>query len=263
MTHTPRKRFGQNFLVDTKIIGAIVAAIDPQPKQHFLEIGPGQGALTAGLVASGATIDAVEIDRDLAQYLSERYSNASNFNLHVADVLKFSIHDVQLQTPDQKLRVVGNLPYNISTPLMFKLFTEINHIQDMVFMLQHEVGLRLSAQPGSKAYGRLSVMAQYYCDMQIVLDVPPSAFEPAPKVDSCIVHFTPHLTPRIVVADLDLLHNVVTQAFSQRRKTISNSLKPFISAQALQELNIDPKLRAENLSLEDFATIVTYIIQGN
>lgn len=262
MAHTPRKRFGQNFLIDKNIINAIISAIDPLPGQHFLEIGPGSGALTQGLVASGAMIEAVEIDRDLADFLQQEYCHAANFNLHICDVLKFPIHDLGIKTKDQKLRVVGNLPYNISTPLLFKLFAQMAQISDMTFMLQHEVALRLTAQPSTKDYGRLSVMAQYYCDMQIILAVPPHAFNPAPKVDSSIVRFVPHAQPRALAQDLDLLHDVVTHAFSQRRKTIHNSLKAFLNSATLQELNINPQLRAENLTLEDFVKISNFIAKG-
>lgn len=257
-THTPRKRFGQNFLIDKNIIAAIIAAIDPIAEQHILEVGPGGGVLTDALVTSKAKIDAVEIDRDLARALQKRFS-AANFTLHCMDVLKFPIAELKIDSKSKKLRVVGNLPYNISTPLLFKLFNHINLIDDMFFMLQHEVALRLAAKPNSKDYGRMSVMAQYYCDMEIILNVPPSAFEPAPKVNSSIVHFTPHLKPIVDVIDHDLLHTIVTQAFSQRRKTIANSLNPLISNTDLSALQIDPQLRAENLTLYNYAQIANYI----
>jgi 16S rRNA (adenine1518-N6/adenine1519-N6)-dimethyltransferase len=256
--HTPRKRFGQNFLIDNNIIAAIIAAINPLPGQHILEIGPGEGVLTEALVASKAKVDAVEIDRDLAQQLQNRFT-VNNFNLHCIDVLKFAINELKIQSKDHKLRIVGNLPYNISTPLLFKLFNDINIITDMFFMLQHEVALRLAAKPNTKDYGRMSVMAQYYCDMQIILNVPPTAFEPAPKVNSSVVHFIPHLKPTVIVANHDLLHEVVTQAFSQRRKTIANSLKPLINSASLNALQIDPQLRAENLTLFNYAQITNYI----
>lgn len=256
MTHTPRKRFGQNFLVDNRIIAAIISVINPQATDHFLEIGPGSGALTASLVASGATIDAVEIDRDLAYVLQQEYSRARNFTLHTIDILKFSLPSIQNK---KLLRVVGNLPYNISTPLLFKLFDDITIISDMFFMLQLEVGERLTASPGSKEYGRLSVMAQYHCDMELVLDVPSHAFNPPPKVESCIVKFIPKKDQSICVKDPILLQNIVTNAFSQRRKTLSNSLKQFITSDDLQQLEIDPKLRAENLSLSDYVNITNFL----
>lgn len=259
VTHTPRKRFGQNFLVDHRCIDSIIAAINPQPNQHILEIGPGQGALTKALVASGATIDAVEIDRDLAQHLDQKFGKVKNFTLHSADILKFSILTLIPERKPHKLRVVGNLPYNISTPLMFKLFSDINVISDMYFMLQREVALRLIAQPNTKDYGRMSVMAQYYCNMQIVLEIPPTAFSPQPKVDSCIVRFIPHTQPVADVVNHALLQDIVTNAFSHRRKTIHNSLKGFITSDELNTLQIDPQLRAENLRLIDYTKIANYL----
>lgn len=255
MTHTPRKRFGQNFLINENIIDNIIDEINPLPDQHFIEIGPGQGALTAALIASMATIDAVEIDRDLVSLLQQQYQTHKNFTVHNIDILKFSIKDV---AKNKKLRVVGNLPYNISTPILFKMFTEMSLIQDMFFMLQSEVANRLVASPNCKEYGRLSIMAQFYCSMHIVLDVPREAFDPKPKVDSCIVHFTPHQKVT-KVTNHALLLDIVTHAFNHRRKTISNSLREFISASELQKLLIDPKLRAENLSLNDYTKITDYL----
>mgnify|MGYP000001598525 CR=1 FL=1 len=257
--HTPRKRFGQNFLVDSNIIAAIIAAINPQPQENILEIGPGLGVLTQALIASHAAINAVEIDRDLTAHLESKFSNANNFTLHCQDILKFPIESIQITEPNKKLRIVGNLPYNISTPLLFKLFNNIHIINDMFFMLQHEVAVRLAAHPNTKEYGRMSIMAQYYCNMEILIQVPPHSFNPAPKVDSCIVKFTPHLQPTVNVTDHTMLQNIVTNAFSQRRKTISNSLKGFISAEELLNLEIDPKLRAENLTLIDYTNIANYI----
>lgn len=258
MTHTPRKRFGQNFLIDNNIIDGLLAEIQPQPQQHIVEIGPGQGALTNGLLLSGATVDAVEIDRDLAAHLQSIFSTHKNFTLHCLDVLKFSFPDLPRKTT-QKLRIVGNLPYNISTPLLFKLFADLNIIQDMFFMLQKEVGDRLIAQPNTKEYGRMSIMAQYFCDMQIIMQVPPSSFNPKPKVDSCIVRFVPHSQPTVQVKDHALLQHIVTSAFNHRRKTIANSLKDFITATELTNLHIDPQARAENLSLIDYTNIVNYL----
>lgn len=259
MIHHPRKRFGQNFLIDTGIISRLIAAINPQRSEHLIEIGPGQGAITESLVASGATIDAIEIDRDLAAHLEHKFANNKNFNLHCEDILKFPIRSLVDNKKTYKLRVVGNLPYNISTPLLFKLFENIDFIQDLHFMLQKEVAERLTAHPDTKDYGRMSVMAQYYCNMEILIQVPPHSFNPAPKVDSCIVKFTPHLQPTVNVNDHTMLQNIVTNAFSQRRKTISNSLKGFISAEELLNLEIDPKHRAENLTLIDYTNIANYI----
>jgi 16S rRNA (adenine1518-N6/adenine1519-N6)-dimethyltransferase len=263
-THTPRKRFGQNFLIDNNIIAAIVATIHPTPDQHILEIGPGLGVLTQHLIASKAKIDAVEIDRDLAQHLESRFSKCPNFTLHCQDILKFAIRDIKLRNKTTKLRVVGNLPYNISTPLLFKLFADIDLISDMFFMLQHEVALRLAAKPNTKEYGRMSIMAQYFCAMDIVINVPPSAFDPAPKVNSSVVRFVPHAQPTVKVTDHDLLQRLVTQAFSQRRKTIANALKASLTQNDFIALQIDPRLRPENLSLIDYANIANYlnVLQG-
>lgn len=257
--HTPRKRFGQNFLVDSNIIAAIIAAINPQPQENILEIGPGLGVLTQALIASHAAINAVEIDRDLTAHLESKFSNANNFTLHCQDILKFPIESIQITEPNKKLRIVGNLPYNISTPLLFKLFNNIHIINDMFFMLQHEVAVRLAAHPNTKEYGRMSIMAQYYCNMDIVINVPPSAFDPAPKVNSSIVRFIPHKQRMVTVVDHNLLQTIVTAAFSQRRKTIANSLKNILTDHDYIALKIDPKLRPENLSLNDYANIANYI----
>ena len=254
--HTPRKRFGQNFLVDEFIIADIISKINPKVGQHIVEIGPGQGALTNSLIASGAEIDAIELDRDLAALLILQHTKTPNFKLHSADILTFDLHSV---VKKQKLRLVGNLPYNISSPLLFKLFEDVDIIEDMFFMLQREVAERLTAGPNNKEYGRMSVMAQYYCDMQIVIDVPPESFDPAPKVDSSIVYFNPHTKPLIKVENPRLLQRVTTEAFNQRRKTITNALKNLISNTELQQLEINPMLRAENLTLSDYAKITNYL----
>lgn len=257
--HIARKRFGQNFLVNSQIVAGIIAAINPQPGQHIIEIGPGQGALTDSLVASGAQIDAIELDRDLAAFLIAKFAKHTNFVLHSADILDFDLSSVCTDLNNRQLRLVGNLPYNISSPLLFKLFSNMALITDMHFMLQREVAERLTAKPNSKQYGRMSVMAQYYCKMQIVLDVPPNSFNPVPKVDSSIVYLQPHLQPTITVTDTELLQKVTTVAFNQRRKTIANSCKTLITAAELEQLKINPLLRAENLTLTDYANITNYI----
>lgn len=256
--HIPRKRFGQNFLINQQIIADIIAIVNPATGQDIVEIGPGQGAITQGLITSKANIFAIELDRDLAGMLSEQFSKHKNFKLYNADILEFDLHNLINHKTKQKLRLVGNLPYNISSPLLFKLFTNIDIINDMFFMLQREVAERLTATPGCKEYGRMSVMAQYYCDMQIVIDVPPDSFDPAPKVDSSVVYFKSHARQDAKL-DPRLLQTVTTNAFNQRRKTISNSLKNLISTQELQQLNIDPTLRAENLLLSDYINITSYL----
>ena len=259
LAHIARKRFGQNFLVNSQIVAGIIAAINPQPDQHIIEIGPGQGALTDSLVASGAQIDAIELDRDLAEFLAVKYSNNHNFTLHSTDILTFDLSSLCSNKNIRQLRLVGNLPYNISSPLLFKLFTNMALITDMHFMLQREVAERLTAAPNCKQYGRMSVMAQYYCNMQIVLEVPPDSFNPAPKVDSSVVYFQPHSQPIVTVTDTELLQKITTIAFNQRRKTVANSCKTLITATELEQLKINPLLRAENLTLTDYANITNYI----
>lgn len=246
-----RKRFGQNFLIDHQVIYAIIEAIDPQPNQHFVEIGPGLGALTKPLIASGAQLDAIEIDRDLIADLQSL--DAPNFKLYNADILTFDLHTLGNNT----LRLVGNLPYNISTPLLFKIFNDLHLVTDMYFMLQREVAERLVAVPNCKDYGKLSVMAQFYCDMQILMEIPPTAFAPAPKIYSAIVKFTPHAP--ISVASIKLLQHVVSTAFNQRRKTIANSLQGLLTQPDLLQLGISPTLRAENLTLNDYVILTNYL----
>ena len=253
MTHTPRKRFGQNFLHDHTIIYNIISSIQAKPDEHWVEIGPGQGALTGPLLKKGLRLDVVELDRDLVMLLKEKYRIYDNLQIHSADALTFDFS--ALAKAKEKLRIIGNLPYNISTPLMFHLLDNANCIEDMHFMLQKEVVDRICATPGSKKYGRLSVMMQYYCATEHLFDVPPESFDPAPKVMSAIVRLVPHQQPPVEVNDMEKLNRVVTQAFSQRRKTLRNSLKKLIDEEAIIALNIDPTLRAEALSLNDFAKL--------
>jgi 16S rRNA (adenine1518-N6/adenine1519-N6)-dimethyltransferase len=253
MAHIPRKRFGQNFLHDHRIIYNIISSIQARPGEHWVEIGPGQGALTEPLLKEGVRLDVVELDRDLVALLKEKFKRHDNLRIHSADALKF---DFALLVDDsRKLRVIGNLPYNISTPLMFHLLDNASCIQDMHFMLQKEVVDRICAAPGSKKYGRLSVMMQYYCATELLFEVPPESFDPAPQVMSAIVRLIPHQQPPVEVHDVARLNKVVTQAFSQRRKTLRNSLKTLIAEQDIEALNIDPTLRAEMISLSDFAKL--------
>jgi len=250
--HRARKRFGQNFLTDTGIIRRIIDAINPGPGQHLVEIGPGQGALTADLLASGCQLDVIELDRDLVPPLQERFGDCERFTIHQADALRFDY--AELAKPPQQLRLVGNLPYNISTPLIFHLLEYADIIDDMYFMLQREVVKRLAAEPGSKAWGKLGVMAQYHCQVDALFDVPPGAFRPAPKVESAIVR----LRPRDSQVDRELeqrLRQTVAAAFSQRRKTLRNTLRDLVSVQQLESLGIDPGARAETLSLQQFVAI--------
>ncbi|TAL47829.1 MAG: 16S rRNA (adenine(1518)-N(6)/adenine(1519)-N(6))-dimethyltransferase RsmA [Methylovulum sp.] len=253
MTHTARKRFGQNFLHDHTVIDNILGSIQAKPGEHWVEIGPGMGALTKPLLAKGSRLDVVELDRDLVALLKDKFGQHDNLQIHSADALRFDF--AALTEANEKLRVIGNLPYNISTPLMFHLLDNAYCIQDMHFMLQKEVVDRICAPPGGRQYGRLSVMMQYYCATEHLFDVPPESFDPAPKVTSAIVRLIPHHEPPVDVEDVAKLNRVVTEAFSQRRKTLRNSLKKLISEEQIAALNIDPALRAETIPLSDFAKL--------
>lgn len=258
LQHKARKRFGQNFLVDANIIRKIVQSISVTPAQRLVEIGPGKGALTELLLQRHPQLDVIEVDRDLAAWLTERYSNVPGFRLHNQDVLNLdfsSLLDSSSTESPSQLVVVGNLPYNISTPLIFHLLQCHELIADMTFMLQLEVVQRLSAGPGDAHYGRLGIMVQYYCQVDPLFTVPPGAFQPAPKVQSAVVRLTPWKTPPHPARDPAMLATVVKTAFSQRRKTIRNTLKPLLDSAALERLDINPGLRAENLSLKDYVKI--------
>jgi 16S rRNA (adenine1518-N6/adenine1519-N6)-dimethyltransferase len=251
MSHQPRKRFGQNFLRDERVIYAIVAAIAPRSDEHLVEIGPGQGALTRHLLAECGRLDAVELDRDLVEYLGKQFAAESGLTIHSADAMKF---DFATLAEDGPLRIVGNLPYNISTPLLFHLFEYSFYVKDMHFMLQKEVVDRLCAEPGSKDYGRLSVMSQYYCAMEPLLEVSPESFNPPPKIMSAVVRLIPHPQPPVDI-DPATLGRVVTAAFSQRRKTLRNALSSLFTQDEILSADIDPSSRAETLSLEAFARL--------
>lgn len=251
--HEARKRFGQNFLRDPAIIDQIERAISPRKDQHLVEIGPGLGALTAPLLASDCHLDAIELDRDLVTPLLAAFSVYPRFRLHTADALNFDF--ATLQRPPAKLRIVGNLPYNISTPLIFHLLESAALIDDMHFMLQLEVVERLTATPGGKHWGRLAVMTQYRCHAELLFGVPPEAFDPAPKVQSAIVRLTPHPTPREPSADIRQLEHLVRAAFAQRRKTLRNNLKNLMDDATIERAGIDPGCRAETLSLNEFITL--------
>ena len=252
--HFARKRFGQNFLHDDYIIESIVAAIQPNKVQALVEIGPGLAALTIPVSKLVDHLTVIEIDRDLAERLKQNPLLTDKLTVIEQDALNydFNILATELGKP---LRVFGNLPYNISTPLMFHLFEFANIITDMHFMLQKEVVTRLVAAPNSKDYGRLSVMAQYYCQIIPVLEVPPSAFKPAPKVDSAVVKLIPYKQKPYLVNDVKILSRLTTEAFNQRRKTIRNSLSNMFSVEQLIELDIDPTLRAENLTVQQYCQL--------
>ena len=253
MGHIPRKRFGQNFLRDDSIIDAIARTIAPAKEDHLVEIGPGEGALTQALIGTGCQLDAIELDRDLRTPLLASFSNYPNFTLHSADALKFYFRS--LLTERHPLRVVGNLPYNISTPLIFRLLDQAEIIADMHFMLQLEVVDRLAALPGTKDWGRLGVMAQFQCGIEKLFEVPPEAFYPPPKVQSAVVRLTPHATPQFADTDKKKLSKVVTQAFSQRRKTLRNNFKGVLTDADFEVIGIEPTCRAETLSISDFVAI--------
>lgn len=254
--HKPRKRFGQNFLQDINIIDKIVAAIAPKAGEPVLEIGPGQGALTERLLPSGCALTAVELDRDLASFLRISFINTPNFRLHEGDALKFDL--ATLNPAPASLRVVGNLPYNISTPLLFRLLEQRQYIKDMHFMLQKEVVQRLAAEPDTSHYGRLSIMAQYYCQVVHLFDVPPGAFFPPPKVMSAIVRLRPR-PPEVIADNPVILAQVVNQAFQQRRKTLRNTLKGLVSESQMAACDIRPDARAETLSVAQFVRLANQL----
>ncbi len=255
--HRARKRFGQHFLHDQTIIQRILDAIDPKTGQNLIEIGPGRGALTFPLLERCKRLTAIELDRDLIELLQQKAPQFGQLKLISADVLKIDLSTLDLPTP---YRLVGNLPYNISTPLMFHMLEYSQLIEDMHFMVQKEVAQRIIAGPGSKHYGRLSVMLQYYCQCDYLFDVAPGSFSPPPKVDSAIIRLLPYASPPCPIEDVELLALVVQTAFSQRRKTIHNSLKKILDCARIADLGIDPKARAENLGLEDFVKLTTLII---
>ncbi len=251
--HRARKRFGQNFLRDGGIIERIHRAINAQPDQYLVEIGPGQGAITEGLLDSGAQLTVVELDRDLAAWLRTRWVDCERFKLVESDALKVDFG--HLAPAEQRLRVVGNLPYNISTPLIFHLLSFLDRIQDMHFMLQWEVVERMAAKPGTDDYGRLSVMTQYFCEVQRLFPVPPESFTPRPKVMSAVVRLVPHAALPWPAKDFKLLERVVREAFSQRRKTLRNALRNLVDEGSWQTLGIDPGRRPETLSVAEFVSI--------
>lgn len=253
MEHRARKRFGQNFLHDQGVINGIVAAIRPREGQHLVEIGPGMGAMTEPLLDGCKEMDAIELDRDLIPGLRVQFAVQGGLTLHNADALKFDF--CSLAADERPLRVVGNLPYNISTPLIFHLLSQSRCIEDMHFMLQQEVVNRLAATPGGGDYGRLSVMVQYRCQVEKLFTVPPEAFDPPPKVHSAIVRLIPHATPPIQAKDDQLLAQLVTQSFQQRRKTLRNNLKKLLDVTIIEALGIDPRRRPETLSLEEFVRL--------
>lgn len=263
MAHYPRRRFGQNFLQDNSIINRVVEAVAPDAADHIVEIGPGRGALTYALQDQVRLLDLIELDRDLANILRTNLARpaslppqhakpSTKIRVHQADALRFDFSEILTSS---KLRIVGNLPYNISTPLLFHLLKYMPNFTDLHLMLQREVAERMTAKPGRKEYGRLSVMVQTKCDVQVLFVVPPTAFFPVPKVDSALVRITPRTSITTQIADRKRFEQLVNRAFSQRRKTLRNSLKGVVDLHTMSTLGIDADRRPETLSFEEFAAL--------
>ena len=253
LPHQIRKRFGQNFLHDKHVISKIIGAVSPTKNDHILEIGPGFGAITKQLAQSGAKLDCIELDADLAASLKTEYREYKSVNILQADALKFDLNSIA--TKKNSLRVVGNLPYNISTPLIFHLLKSSYLIRDMTFMLQLEVIQRMVSKVGTKSYGRLGLMVQYYCEVEHLFNIASDAFVPRPKVVSALARLKPHKSPAVTAKDPECLKTVIQTAFNQRRKTIRNSLSTLVSESLLEEIPVNNKLRPENLTLQDYVRI--------
>jgi 16S rRNA (adenine1518-N6/adenine1519-N6)-dimethyltransferase len=252
--HRPRKRFGQHFLRDPGVIDAIVRAIDPQPGDTIVEIGPGHGAITEPLAKKAGKLHCIELDRDLAAALRRRFGASERVSIHEADALSFDYCEL-----GDSLRIVGNLPYNISTPLLFHLIDSRDCIVDMHFMLQKEVVDRMTADPGSKAYGRLGIMLGCHLDVEALFDVGPQCFDPPPAVMSAIVRLAPLGSDRPAIDNEKLLGRLVATAFSQRRKTLRNALKTLLDESELRSLGVDPGKRPETLPIADYVTLANYV----
>lgn len=251
--HQAKKRFGQHFLHDRNIVDKMLRAINLQTTDRVVEIGPGPGALTFPLLEMLPRLDVVEIDRDVIAWWQQQPQAQGKLHIHAQDALKLDIPG--LRGEGEMLRIVGNLPYNISTPLIFHFLRHRQHIRDMLFMLQKEVVDRITAEADSSDYGRLSVMVQYFCDTHYLLTVGPGAFSPPPKVDSAVVYLKPWVTPPHVANDPEHFADLVAQAFSQRRKTLRNTLKGMVEAEQMESLGIDPTRRAETLAVADFVNL--------
>ena len=252
MKHKARKRFGQNFLTDPMVIQRIVDTIAARPDELFIEIGPGQAALTRPLIDTGMELHLVEIDRDLADRLATQFRIHPGVHVHIGDALKMDFAAISGKRP---FRLVGNLPYNISTPLLFHVLKWSELIIDMHFMLQSEVVNRMAASPGTKAWGRLSIMCQYHCKVIPLFTVQAESFTPVPKVQSSIVRLIPHREPPVQITSKESFDRLVIQAFSMRRKTLRNSLRDMLDVSLIESAGIDPGLRADALGLEQFAAL--------
>ncbi|AJK47697.1 16S rRNA (adenine(1518)-N(6)/adenine(1519)-N(6))-dimethyltransferase RsmA [Burkholderia plantarii] len=255
--HFARKRFGQNFLVDTGVIDSIVSTIRPERGERMVEIGPGLGALTGPVIERLATpeapLHAVELDRDLIGRLKQRFGDL--LELHAGDALAFDFGALALPGEKPSLRIIGNLPYNISSPLLFHLMTFAERVVDQHFMLQNEVVERMVAEPGSKAFSRLSVMLQYRYVMDKLIDVPPESFQPPPKVDSAIVRMIPYAPHELLEVDVGVLGEVVAAAFSQRRKMLRNTLGAYRDTVDFEALGFDLARRAEDVGVAEYVTL--------
>jgi 16S rRNA (adenine1518-N6/adenine1519-N6)-dimethyltransferase len=256
MKHIPRKRFGQNFLTDQFVLQDIIRTIDPQPDDTMVEIGPGLGAMTALLLKSVQQLHVVELDRDLVTRLQKKFDPAKLI-VHSGDALQFDFSSIPV-APERKLRIVGNLPYNISSPMLFHLTQVAPQVQDQHFMLQKEVVERMVAAPGSKTYGRLSVMLQWRYQMELRFIVPPTAFDPPPRVESAIVRMIPIMQP--LACDQVNLEQVVLKAFSQRRKVLRNCVAGMFTENELIDAGVDPQVRPEAVSLEQYVALANRLM---
>ncbi len=251
-THRPRKQFGQNFLHDQNILDKIITAIHPLPGQHFVEIGPGHGAMTQRLIEPVDTLDVIEIDRDLAAALPAAIAS-DKLTVHTTDALKFDFE--QLRQGHAPLRLVGNLPYNISTPLLFHILGYDELFADIHVMLQKEVAQRIAAGPGSRTYGRLSVAIAARCEVESLFHIKPGSFTPSPRVDSSFIRLRPDASKRARIAQPDAFDRIVKHAFGQRRKRLSNALRDLLTAAQIESVGVDSGARAEQLTVEEFVSL--------
>jgi len=251
----PRKHFGQHFLHDQNIIQKIIGAIAPQPTDCFVEIGPGQGALTRPLLERVAKLDVIEIDYDLARVLADEFTNP-RLTVHRADALKFDFR--QIGASPGSLRLAGNLPYNISSPLLFHILTYGQLFRDVHVMLQKEVVARMTATPGNKIYGRLTVALAARCQVESLFDIKPGSFRPVPRVNSSFVRLSPDVQQWARIDDETAFDQILRQAFNMRRKRLANALKGLISEPEIESLGIDPNLRAEQLTVDSFIELGNY-----
>ena len=255
----PKKNLGQHFLIDQNIIEQIVYAVDGKPDDFLVEIGPGQGAITFPLLKRHGKLTVIEFDRDLITPLSETAHALGELTIVHKDVLQVDFNKL---AGECKIRLIGNLPYNISTPILFHVLDHCSRVQDMHFMLQKEVVERMAAGPGSKIYGRLSVMLQAVCEVIPLFNVPPHSFNPPPKVDSAVVRLIPKQGADIGIDDRSMFAAVVRDAFSQRRKTLRNALSKLCTSEQLQALDIKPELRAEQLPVSKFIQLANYLAKA-